>query len=82
MRLHSAAHGLSPRITPEIAECIFEPFFTTKTVGEGTGIGLHVMHAEKAQALGLDASLMQPLIAHDLLSAIEQIFERRSKQKS
>jgi two-component system NtrC family sensor kinase len=46
-------HG--PGIPPDLASKVFEPFFTTKAVGEGTGLGLAVVHG----------------IAHDHGGAIE-----------
>ena len=33
-----------PGVDPEIRERIFEPYFTTKPVGEGSGLGLAVVH--------------------------------------
>ncbi|MFO7970863.1 MAG: HAMP domain-containing sensor histidine kinase [Desulfobacterales bacterium] len=34
-----------PGVLPENRSKIFEPFYTTKSVGEGTGLGLSVVHA-------------------------------------
>jgi signal transduction histidine kinase len=43
-------HGTG--IAPQDAPLVFEPFFTTKPVGEGTGLGLDIVHRILSMKLG------------------------------
>lgn len=63
-------HGISP----EIQERIFEPFFTTKTRGEGTGMGLAVIHgliSDMGGAITVSSGLEQGAAFHVFLPKLE-----------
>ena len=64
-------------IDPAIVDRVFEPFFTTKPVGQGTGMGLAVVHGivaahrghiaiESAPGVGTTVRVLLPLHAPDV----------------
>jgi len=103
---HHFNHGLKPgnyvRLTisdtgygmePEVLEKIFDPFFTTKPTGEGTGLGLSVVHgivkdhdggirAYSEPGKGSSFNIFIPQIESDSAAAVKHTENARGGKES
>jgi len=56
-----------PGISPNIIDSIFEPYFSTKGIGEGTDMGLALVH-------GI-AESYKPIVKSDLAKTVRKVLD-------
>jgi PAS domain S-box-containing protein len=69
--VQDTGHGMAPAVVPRI----FEPFFTTKPRGQGTGLGLSVVHGivtAHGGAITVDTQVGKGSTFHVYLPVLEQ----------
>jgi signal transduction histidine kinase len=66
-----------PGIAPEIIDKVFDPFFTTKKLGEGTGLGLSVVHGIVKQSNGYVTVKSDPETGSTFAVYLPKIIENR-----
>lgn len=70
LTVRDTGHGIDPQIIPRI----FDPFFTTRSVGEGTGMGLAMVHgivSTHGGAINLSSTLGQGSVFEIFLPIVE-----------
>jgi signal transduction histidine kinase/ActR/RegA family two-component response regulator len=69
LRIRDTGHGM----TADVIERMFEPYFTTKAIGEGTGMGLAVVHGIVVSHGGAIVVESQPQVGTTFVIYLPQI---------